>query len=85
MSPETLVRMANQIATAFAPQGEGRAVPGIADHINKFWDPRMRAAMAARLAAGGAGLHPLALKALAENLAPPRDELPRRSRPKASG
>jgi hypothetical protein len=39
----------------------------------------MRAAMAAHLAAGGAGLHPLALRALAANLAPPKDALPRRA------
>jgi formate dehydrogenase subunit delta len=79
MSPETLVRMANQIARAFEPQGEARAVPGIAGHVNKFWDPRMRAAMAAHLASGGAGLHPMALKALSANLARPKDELPRRA------
>ena len=78
MSPETLVRMANQIALAFEPQGEARAVPGIAAHVNSFWDPRMRTAMAAHLAAGGAGLHPLALKALSTGLAPPKDPLPRR-------
>jgi formate dehydrogenase subunit delta len=73
MSPERLVHMANQIALAFAPLGEARAVPQIAGHVNLFWDPRMRAAMAAHLASGGAGLHPLALKALAEGMKPPRD------------
>jgi hypothetical protein len=31
-------------------------VPGIADHIRKFWDPRMRSAIMAHLDAGGAGL-----------------------------
>jgi hypothetical protein len=34
------------------------AVPGIAEHIRKFWDPRMRSAILAHLNAGGAGLDP---------------------------
>ena len=59
-----LVTMANQIAKAFAIQGEARAVPQIADHIAKFWDPRMRAGISAHVASGGTGLEPLALKAL---------------------
>ena len=40
---EKLVYMANQIAGFFAAQGPARAVPAIADHLNKFWDPDMRA------------------------------------------
>ena len=32
----------NQIAKAFAPMGEARAVPKVAEHIKAFWDPRMR-------------------------------------------
>jgi formate dehydrogenase subunit delta len=43
MSPdEKLVYMANQIADFFRAQGEAKAVPAVADHINKFWDPVMR-------------------------------------------
>lgn len=42
MSPDKLRYMANQIATFFASQPESEAVDGVADHINKFWDPRMR-------------------------------------------
>jgi len=43
LSPdEKLVYMANQIADFFRAQGEAKAVPAIADHINKFWDPVMR-------------------------------------------
>jgi formate dehydrogenase subunit delta len=56
--------MANQIAKFFAVQGEERAVAGTADHIKKFWEPRMKAAIFAHIDAGGAGLEPLALKAL---------------------
>jgi formate dehydrogenase subunit delta len=40
---EKLVYSANQIADFFKAQGEAKAVPAIADHINKFWDPKMRA------------------------------------------
>jgi formate dehydrogenase subunit delta len=39
---EKLVYMANQIADFFKAQGEAKAVPAIADHLNKFWDPIMR-------------------------------------------
>jgi formate dehydrogenase subunit delta len=39
---EKLVYMANQIADFFRAQGEAKAVPAIADHLNKFWDPQMR-------------------------------------------
>lgn len=39
---EKLIRMANQIATFFNSQPEGVRIEGIAGHINKFWEPRMR-------------------------------------------
>ena len=58
MSPERLVYMANQIGKFFASQGADKAVPGIAEHIRKFWDPRMRSAITAHVDAGGAGLDP---------------------------
>ena len=69
MSPDHLVSMANQIARFFAHRGETRAVAEIADHLRKFWDPRMRRAIDQHLANGGAGLDPLARKAV-ERLAP---------------
>ncbi|HUO91732.1 MAG TPA: formate dehydrogenase subunit delta [Rhizomicrobium sp.] len=44
MSPdEKLVYSANQIAKFFAAQGETRAIAGVADHLQRFWDPTMRA------------------------------------------
>jgi len=39
-------------------------VPGIAEHIRKFWDPRMRKAIFAHLDNGGAGLDPFVRDAL---------------------
>jgi formate dehydrogenase subunit delta len=53
-----LVYMANQIGKFFRAQGAELTVPGIAEHIRKFWDPRMRAAIIAHLEAGGTGLDP---------------------------
>ena len=58
MSPDRLIYMANQIGKFFQSQGHDKAVPGIAEHIKKFWDPRMRKAIFAHLDAGGAGLDP---------------------------
>lgn len=55
-STDKLVMMANQIGRFFTPQRDGDPVAAIADHLEKFWDPRMRAAIVAHLAAGGAGL-----------------------------
>lgn len=64
MQPDKLVLMANQIAKFFAAQGEDRAVPQIADHIDKFWDPRMRKEINLHVARGGSGLDPLAKAAI---------------------
>lgn len=58
MAPDKLVYMANQIGKFFATQGKDEAVAGTADHLKKFWDPRMRAAILAHLDAGGQGLDP---------------------------
>jgi formate dehydrogenase subunit delta len=63
-SPDKLVYMANQISKFFASQGETVAVSGTAEHLKKFWDPRMRAAILHHLAAGGRGLDPIARQAV---------------------
>jgi formate dehydrogenase subunit delta len=63
-SPDKLVYMANQIGKFFASQGEAQAAVGIANHLEKFWDPRMRLAIFAHLEAGGAGLEPLVRQAV---------------------
>ena len=64
MSPDRLIYMANQIGKFFQSQGPDKAVPGIAEHIRKFWDPRMRSAILAHLDAGGTGLDPDVMKAI---------------------
>jgi formate dehydrogenase subunit delta len=58
MSPDRLVYMANQIGKFFVSQGAEKAPAAIADHIGKFWDPRMRSTIVQHLDAGGAGLDP---------------------------
>ena len=65
MSPDRLINMANQIGKFFQSQGHDKAVPGIAEHITKFWDPRMKRAIFAHLDAGGAGLDPNVRDAIA--------------------
>jgi formate dehydrogenase subunit delta len=58
MSPDKLIYMANQIGKFFASQGADTAVAGTAEHIKKFWDPRMREAIFRHLEHGGDGLDP---------------------------
>jgi formate dehydrogenase subunit delta len=64
MSPEKLVRMANQIADFFRTQDEAAAPAMVADHLAKFWEPRMRGAIIAPGKAGGEGLDPIAAEAV---------------------
>jgi formate dehydrogenase subunit delta len=39
---DKLMVMANQIATFFHSKPREQGIAGVADHINKFWEPRMR-------------------------------------------
>lgn len=61
MDAAKLVHMANQIARNFAALGEEKAVAATLDHIEKFWDPRMKAQL---LDHGADGLSPVAARAL---------------------
>ena len=70
MKADTLVRMANQMEDFFKSQSHESAVAGIEEHIRKYWDPRMRKAMAEHLAAGAPGLKPLAREAAERACAP---------------
>lgn len=65
MSVESLVRMANDIANFFASEPErSAAVAGVAGHIRRYWDPRMRRQIFAHLDEGGDGLGDLARAAV---------------------
>ncbi|TCL72723.1 formate dehydrogenase subunit delta [Rhizobium sp. BK251] len=61
-----LIYMANQIATFFLTQPEAERAQGVATHINKFWEPRMRRQLFEHIDAGGEGLKPLVLEAAAK-------------------
>ena len=63
---DKLIRMANQIALNMAAQGEAQAAAATADHIRRFWDPRMKTAILAYAAEDGSALSPIARAAVAE-------------------
>jgi formate dehydrogenase subunit delta len=42
MSPEKMIHMANQIASFFDSKPHAEGVMGVSDHINAYWEPRMR-------------------------------------------
>ncbi len=62
---DKIARMANQIATFFESKPHDLGVAGVAEHINKFWEPRMRGHLFEIVDAGGAGLRPLLMEASA--------------------
>lgn len=66
MEPMKLVKMANEIAAFFGAEPDRAvAVEGVAQHLKRFWDPRMRGALLAWVdQQAGAGLAPLALEAV---------------------
>ncbi|MGF7009371.1 formate dehydrogenase subunit delta [Aminobacter sp. BE322] len=70
---QKLVYMANQIATFFDSKPHDEGVAGIAEHINKFWDPRMRRQFFEMLDAGGAGMKPTVVEAAAKIRRPKQD------------
>jgi formate dehydrogenase subunit delta len=61
---DRLVYMANQIGKFFHSQGSEQAVSGVAEHIKKFWDPRMLKTIYAHHDAGGASLDPAVFEAI---------------------
>jgi formate dehydrogenase subunit delta len=63
MDGAKLAYMANQIARNLAAKGDDQAVAAIADHIDKFWDPRMKACLREN---GLDQLTPLAARAMAK-------------------
>ena len=67
MHIESLVRMVNQIGDFFqAMPDRAEALEGIAQHLKKFWDPRMRRELLAQIDTGAdLGLHPVVAQALA--------------------
>ncbi|WP_082073104.1 formate dehydrogenase subunit delta [Hyphomicrobium sp. 99] len=64
--------MANQITDYFSVYPKPEAIDGIAKHIHASWEPRMRNALKAHIDAGGAGLSPLFLEAMADYFKGPK-------------
>lgn len=65
MNIERLVRMANDIGNFFkAEPDHAQAVEGVASHIKRFWDPRMRKEILAYVDGGGADLMDLVREAV---------------------
>ena len=66
MNIDHLVHMANRIGEFFqAMPDRAEAMDGIATHLKRFWEPRMREEFFAHLAKGGAGLDPVVIAAAA--------------------
>lgn len=61
-----LVRMANQIGDYFRTFPEAEATEGAADHLRRFWTPKMRGEIIAFVEEGGSGLNAVAARAVAE-------------------
>jgi formate dehydrogenase subunit delta len=71
MNVDHLVQMANQIGTFFQSMADAtEAREGIATHLRKFWEPRMRVLLLERAQQGEAsGLDALVLQAVQEHQA----------------
>lgn len=66
MNIDHMVKMANEIAAFFAGASPPQQAPrDVATHIRRYWEPRMRRAMLAHFAQGGAGLSDLARSGVA--------------------
>ena len=63
MSPDKLIYQANQIARFFRSKPHAEGIAGVAEHINKFWEPRMRRQFFEMIDAGGKGFEELVLEA----------------------
>ena len=63
MKVDNMLHMANQIALYFAAYPHDTAVEGVADHLQKFWEKRMREQLQGHISKGGQGLHALVLEA----------------------
>lgn len=64
MNSDKLIHMANHIAAFFASYPETQAQQGIRDHLQRFWEPRMREQLRSELEQGTQGLSPLVRAAL---------------------
>jgi formate dehydrogenase subunit delta len=59
------IRLINQVVVHFGYLPTAQAVTEVADHVRKFWDPRMRRRLFDLVDARAGGLEPVALAATA--------------------
>ncbi|HTL50182.1 MAG TPA: formate dehydrogenase subunit delta [Steroidobacteraceae bacterium] len=65
MNVQRLVAMANDIANFFGSDPDPTsAADQVANHLKKFWEPRMREEIRRHVSAGGTGLSSIALQAV---------------------
>jgi formate dehydrogenase subunit delta len=70
MESESLIRMANRIGDFFeALPDDDEGLEGIASHIRKFWEPRMRRNFLAAVDGGAPGLSEIVQRAVAKHRA----------------
>ena len=68
MDPKRLIEMANQIAAFYGSEPDlDAASAGVAEHIARFWDPRMRRILLEQARSGNAAIDPLVGRALREH------------------
>jgi formate dehydrogenase subunit delta len=65
MDIEHLVTMVNEIGAFFDSEDKASAAAQVANHLRKFWDPRMRKQICEFAAADGHGLSDVARRAVA--------------------
>lgn len=67
MDIDHLVQMANDIGNYFQSDPDrANGVAGMVDHLQRFWEPRMRRQIVAHLDAGGEGLGDIARAAIGQ-------------------
>ena len=60
MDAHYLVTMANEIAAFFVGEDPGKAAENVANHLRRYWDPRMRRQILEHTSQGGEGLSQVA-------------------------
>jgi formate dehydrogenase subunit delta len=60
MDAHHLVAMVNEIAAFFAGEDPPKAAENVANHLRRYWDPRMRRQIVAHASNGGEGLSEVA-------------------------
>ena len=63
MDARVMIHKVNSIAQFFSAYPREEAVAGIADHLQRFWEPRMRRQLLEHLQQGGGELNELVIEA----------------------